>query len=98
MIASFEMLYERLNPYGVYLVEDTHTCYWNDYGGGLNREGSFMEFVKDKIDEINAVHTRGAIPVSEFTRQTDSIVCYDSIVVFERRPQGKRQAPITVGM
>jgi 23S rRNA U2552 (ribose-2'-O)-methylase RlmE/FtsJ len=98
MIASFEMMYERLNPDGVYLVEDTHTCYWNDYGGGLKREDSFMEFVKDKIDEINAAHTRGAIPVSGFTRETDSIVCYDSIVVFERRPQGKRQAPITVGM
>lgn len=98
MIATFEMMYPRLARNGVYLVEDTHTCYWKEYGGGLRREGSFMEFVKEKLDEINAVHTRGELPVSDFTRQTDSIVCYDSIVVFERRPQGKRQAPITASM
>ena len=98
MIASFELMYNRLQPNGVYIVEDTHTCYWNEYGGGLMRKGSFMEFVKHKMDEINAVHTRNTLPISEFTRSTDCIACYDSIVVFERRRQGARQAPITEGM
>jgi len=77
------------------MVEDTHTCYWDDYDGGLGREGSFMEFVKAKLDEINAVHTEGALPVSNFTRSTDYIACYDSVVVFEKRIQGRRQAPVT---
>ncbi len=98
MIASFNLMYERVHPDGVYLVEDTHTCYWKEYGGGLEREGSFMEFVKHKLDEINAVHTKGALPVSEFTRSTACVACYDSVVVFERRRQGARQAPVTQGM
>lgn len=98
MIASFELMYNRIQPNGVYVVEDTHTCYWNEYGGGLGLKGSFMEYVKTKLDEINAVHTKGALPISEFTRSTDCIACYDSVVVFERRPQGQRQAPITQGM
>jgi hypothetical protein len=98
MIASFELMYDRLQSNGVYIVEDTHTCYWEEFGGGLGREGSFMELVKHKLDEINAVHTREALPVSEFTRSTDCIACYDSIVAFERRKQGSRQAPITQGM
>jgi hypothetical protein len=98
MTASFELMYHRLKSDGVYMVEDTHTCYWDEYGGGLRREGSFMEFAKQKMDEINAVHTRDAVPVSEFTRTTESIVCYDSVIVFERREQGSRQAPITRGM
>ncbi len=98
MIDSFGMFYDHLAPHGIYMVEDTHTCYWPEYDGGVGREGSFMEFAKDRLDEINAVHTRGAIPVSAFTRTTDSITCYDSVVVFERRPQGARQAPITIGM
>lgn len=98
MIASFELMYPRIQPNGVYIVEDTHTCYWKEYGGGVGREGSFMEFVKHKLDEINAVHTRGVLPVSDFTRSTDCIACYDSVVVFERRPQGKRQAPVTEPM
>lgn len=98
MIASFELMYNRLCSSGVYIVEDTHTCYWDEFGGGVEREGSFMEFVKFKMDEINAFHTREVIPVSDFTRSTDSITCYDSVVVFERRKQGFRQAPITKPM
>lgn len=98
MMSTFEMVYLRVNPNGVYMVEDMHTCYWERYGGGLRREGSFMEFVKHKLDELNAVHTKGELPVSEFTRGTDCIACYDSVVVFERRPQGKRHALITEPM
>lgn len=98
MIRTFEILYDRISPNGVYMVEDTHTCYWPEYDGGLNRPGSFMEFTKAKLDEINAVHSRGALPVSNFTKSTDYIACYDSVVVFERRRQGKRQAPITQPM
>ena len=98
MISSFELMYHRLDSNGVYIVEDTHTSYWEDYGGGLGREGSFMEFVKQKLDEINAVHAREALPVTEFTRSTDCVACYDSVVAFERRRQGGRQAPITQGM
>lgn len=98
MIASFGLLYERLQPDGVYIVEDTHACYWEKYDGGLRREGSFIEFAKDRIDDINAAHSRGALPVSEFTRSTDHICFYDSMVVFERRRQGRRQAMNTGGM
>lgn len=95
---SFEMLYENLSDNGVYVVEDTHTCYWEEYGGGLDREGSFMELVKSKLDDLNAIHTRGRLPVSKFTRTTDSITCYDSVVVFERRRQAHRQSLITHAM
>jgi cephalosporin hydroxylase len=95
MSASFELLYDHLDQNGVYIVEDTHTCYWPEYQGGLRQENSFIENVKNKIDELNAVHTRSAVAVSKFTKSTDSICIYDSIVVFEKRPQGIRQAPIT---
>ena len=98
MVKTFGLLYDRVSPTGVYIVEDTHTCYWPNFNGGLKRAGSFMEFVKDRLDDLNAVHTQGALPVSAFTRSTDCVACYDSMVVFERRPQGKRQAPITLPM
>lgn len=98
VMKSFELLYERVDPHGVYLVEDLHTAYWDEYEGGLKRPGTFMEFVKDKLDEMNAPHTRGAIPVSTFTRSTACISVYDSVVAFEKRPQGARQTYITIGM
>ncbi|WP_421387261.1 CmcI family methyltransferase [Agrobacterium tumefaciens] len=95
VLASFNLLYERISPTGIYFVEDTHTCYWPEYQGGLGNPKSFMEFTKTKLDEINAVHTRGAVETTTFTRSTRSITIYDSICVFEKAPQGKRQAPIT---
>jgi len=98
MSATFEFLYPHTAPHGVYLIEDTHTCYWPEYGGGLNKAGTFLERCKPLIDHLNAVHTRGALPVSDFTRSTDAICFYDSVVVFERRPQGTRHSPITVAM
>jgi hypothetical protein len=95
MRRSFDLLYDHVSSHGVYIVEDTHTCYWSEFEGGVKREGSFMELVKDRLDDVNAVHARGAIPVSSFTRSTQAVCCYDSVVVFERRPQGARQAPVT---
>lgn len=98
MIATFSLAYDRISPHGIYIVEDTHTCYWAEYEGGLGLPNTFMEFAKNKLDDINAVHTREARPVSSFTRSTDSITVYDSVVVFEKRPQGFRQAPKTAPM
>lgn len=98
MVRSFELLYERVDPNGLYIVEDTHTCYWPEFQGGYKAAGSFVELAKNKIDELNAVHARGAVAPSRFTRSTDSITCYDSVVVFERRAQGKRQSMKSHGM
>lgn len=93
--ASFDFFYPRLSANGVYMVEDLHTAYWPEFGGGLNAPGSFLEAVKGRIDELNALHTRGGVPVSDFTKSTHSISCYDSIVAFEKRPQGLRLMPNT---
>ena len=98
MRSSFELLYPIVSDNGVYMVEDTHTCYWEEYGGGLKNPESFIEFAKSKIDEINAIHAREKVPVSRFTKSTDAITFYDSVVVFEKRKQGHRQAPITLPM
>lgn len=96
-IASFEYLYPQLAQCGVYIVEDTHACYWPEYGGGL-KEYTFIEYAKAKIDELHAWHSRGQVPVTDFTRSTQSITVYDSMVVFEKCPQGQRHSLFTGAM
>jgi hypothetical protein len=81
---TFQFLYPRLLKNGVYMIEDLHTAYWNEYEGGLRKPSTFIELCKNLIDELNADHTRGALPQTEFTRTTAGIHFYDSIVVFER--------------
>jgi hypothetical protein len=79
---TFKFLYGRTDPRGVYAVEDMHAAYFARYGGGLRREGTFIENSKVMIDELNAA--TGGLPVTEFTRSTLSMHFYDSVVVFER--------------
>ena len=68
---------------GVYLCEDLHTSYWLYFGGGYKRNGTFIEYSKNFIDQLNAFHSeqRHLIPNS-FTRSVlDSIHYYDSVLV-----------------
>jgi SAM-dependent methyltransferase len=83
-IISFQCLYPHVCDNGVYVVEDLHTNYWPDWGGGVKRPGTFMELAKDLVDSLNAYHARGALPVTEFTNSTMSMHFYDSMIVFEK--------------
>jgi hypothetical protein len=94
MRASFEFLYPHISKNGVYMIEDLHTAYWDEYGGGIGRAGSFIEQAKGLIDELNVDHSRGAVPISEFSRTTMSMHFYDSVVAFERGRHLKKHAPI----
>lgn len=88
-INTFEVLYPLISPRGVYLCEDLHTSYWRrGYNGGRRRRGTFIEHAKRLIDGLNEWHygKRGA---SEFTRSTDSMHFYDSILVIEKRPRSE---------
>ncbi len=93
--ASFKFLYPRMSKNGIYMIEDLHTAYWDEYEGGLGRADSFIEQAKRLIDELNADHSRGAVPISEFSKTTMSMHFYDSAVVFERGRHLKKHAPIT---
>ena len=61
------------------VCEDLHTSYWDDYQGGFQRRGTFIEYSKNFIDWINAWHSREPkkLDVSNFTRATHSLHYYD---------------------
>lgn len=104
-IASFETLFPRLPPTGVYIVEDTHTSYLPDFGGGVRKQDSFIEYGKFVLDQVNAPFF--ADPDSKtawLAEHLYSVSFYDSMVVFEKRPkaapfvlaigsEGHRQVP-----
>lgn len=93
VVATFRYLYHRTASDGIYAVEDLHTAYWDEYEGGLRRPGSFIELCKDLVDEMHANWSRGAIAPTDFTRSTQSVHFYDSLVVFERGRTLPRNAP-----
>jgi hypothetical protein len=86
-IVSFEELFPAVQPHGVYLVEDLHTSYWPEYGGSLGQPGTFIEYAKQRVDELNGWHLRGSGSPTDFTKSVTSITFYDSIAVFEKMPR-----------
>ena len=104
-IATFEETFPAVAHGGVYLVEDLHTSYWPEYGGGYGRPlpldfrwapRSFIEYSKNLIDGLNAWHSRKPerLAVSEFTRSVRAMHYYDSVLVIEKdaipAPQDKK--------
>lgn len=87
-IRTYEELFPRIEPNGVYLCEDLHTSYWRRWGGGLRKRGTFIEYSKHFIDALHAWHSRQPrrLAVTEFTRSVHSLHYYDSVLVIEKRP------------
>jgi len=86
-IATFEELFDHVKDDGVFMCEDVHTSYWSLYGGGYEREGTFVEYTKKLIDQLNAWHSKEPeLEVDGFTKAATSIHFYDSIVAIEKQP------------
>lgn len=84
LFQTFQMLYPLLPKNGVYMIEDLHTCYWKEYGGGKDEPNSFVNIAKRFIDDLHANYTRGEIEPNIITRETYGISFYDSIVAFDK--------------
>jgi hypothetical protein len=83
-IVTAETLFPLLADGGVFLVEDCHTSYWDSYQGGRNRAGTFMEWAKNRLDDVNGFHQPEPVdPV--WTGQLDGVHVYDSVVVFDKK-------------
>jgi cephalosporin hydroxylase len=93
LITSFKFLYPLLKSGSVYLAEDLHTCYISEPYNG-NNPNTFVNMVKNHIDQLSTgnlkIQTANNNELSEFWATTNSITCYDSIIVYEKRNQGRR--------
>lgn len=101
-INTFEVLFDHIKDGGVFLCEDLHTSYWWQYGGGLRKRGTFIEYSKRLIDDMHAWYSKNSgFQVTKYTQFIRAIHFYDSIVVMEkgkvaepvRRQTGNRTLP-----
>ena len=86
-ITTYEELFSLVSDNGVYLCEDLHTSYWSDWGGGLKKSNTFIEYSKNFIDYINSHHWRETTVVDgkPFANSVKSISYYDSVLVIEKQ-------------
>lgn len=93
-IATFLALFPKLSDGGVYICEDLHASYWRRFGGGLGRQGTFIEFLKERIDGLHAHYFEaadagGTPPLAGLY----ALSIYDSIAVVEKR---REEAPFWI--
>ncbi len=86
-ITSIECLFPTVNDGGVYLVEDTHTSYWEPF---QDADETFMDWAKARLDDINGYHFRTEAELGTWTTSVTGIHVYDSIVVLDK---GRHQPP-----
>lgn len=97
VIATFEVLFERLTPTGKYFIEDLHCGYYHDFGGGLRKADSSIEFFKTFVDALNFDHIslddlpegEGRAALSALNRWIARITFYDSLCVVEKTSHAK---------
>jgi hypothetical protein len=83
--STFQFLYPLLPKNGIYLVEDLHTAYWSEYGGGVHESETFINLAKHFIDQLNSDHSRGQVPPEGMvSHNTFGISFFDSVIVFEK--------------
>ena len=85
-IVTFQQMFPHIKEGGIYFCEDCHTSYYKNFGGSVGKPGTYIEFAKRLIDELNAFHTSGELnPTYNTIHMGGGIHFYDSIVVIEKK-------------
>jgi hypothetical protein len=83
---SLKILFPRLAPGGVYMIEDLQTSYWGTYEGGYGKPANFFNAVGEIIDDMHHwYHTHG-VTWPGVGDAVSGVHVHDSITVFEKGP------------
>lgn len=88
-IITFEMVWPHISENGVYICEDTHTSYWEEYGA-VQDATTFIEYSKRAVEVLHRNHIRGSrshTPMIKLLKDLHSVAFFDSMVVFRKGRQ-----------
>ncbi len=98
VISSFVNYFPLLRDGGVYIIEDMHCAFWENYGGGVLNERSSASFFRKLFDAVNMDHFKeidaGSLFQAFFSREFMnnflkenhilSVAVYDSVFVIRK--------------
>ena len=84
-IVSIETLFPLLSDGGTYLVEDVHTSYWSEFGGSLHGPDTFLEWAKQRVDDMHSRHCSDIDRTSIWATHLEGMHLYDSVAVFDKK-------------
>jgi 23S rRNA U2552 (ribose-2'-O)-methylase RlmE/FtsJ len=81
---TLNYLFPKLSDGGSYMIEDLHTAYWKNYGGGYRAKSNFFGFVSDLVDDMHHWYHLNKVKQPSVSNHCASIHIHDSIVVIEK--------------
>lgn len=97
-IVTFEELYGMVDEDGVYLVEDLHTSYREQWHGGLNQPSTFIERAKRMIDSLHSWHHNSPDTGPDALHKTATgLHFYPSVLVIEKCPSPEKLVATKTG-
>lgn len=87
-IITLQKCFPHIKDNGVFITEDVHTSYWNQWDGLFRRPHTFLEYSKRVVDHLNMQHfNKTLLDLSEIEMFKDlySVFFYNSQVVFEKK-------------
>jgi hypothetical protein len=88
-ITTLNKVFAKLNNGGVFLIEDTHTSYWKDWGGEFKNPSTLMEYTKNLTDILNIQHFDSNLidqNIKNIYSNLYMVSFYNGIVILEKRP------------
>ena len=80
---TFRETFKQVNEGGIYAIEDLHTSYRENYGGGYLNKDSFVEYLKSMIDSLHR-EEYGVESCEEFNG-IFSLNFYPGLAIIEKR-------------
>lgn len=87
---TLEIAFPLLSSGGVYMIEDLHTAYWPNFGGGIDAKENFFNYVRELMDDVHAWYHEGPKHHSLISDFCTGVHLHDSVCVFEK---GRVQKP-----
>lgn len=95
-IVTFEELYDIVDDNGIYLCEDLHTSYMENYGGKYKGK-TFIEYSKNLIDYLHAQYSETDELVNNKYSDTIKFITYcDSMIIIEKKERTTKSISVCV--
>lgn len=88
IIISFEFLFDHLKSNGYYIIEDTQTSYWAEFGGdesNINASQTSMNYFKSLVDSTNITEMRSEDIKSNLRSDIEFIHFYHNLIVIKKK-------------
>jgi hypothetical protein len=82
--ASLQTLFPLLSLGGTYMIEDLHTAYSKEFGGGFKSPDNFFDFVRASIDDMHQWYHGTPVAHPELALLVAGLHLHDSIVVLDK--------------